>query len=50
MCRNVLQAYAFDMDKLNAFTAMYNDLDAGPFENLSKLEREMDRRFVVRRR
>ncbi len=37
---NVLQAYAFDIDKLNAFTAMYNDLmlaDCG----LSKLEREM---------
>lgn len=37
---NVLKAYAFDIDKLNAFTAMYNDLmlaDSG----LSKLEREM---------
>jgi uncharacterized peroxidase-related enzyme len=37
---NVLRAYAFDIDKLNAFTAMYNDLmlaDSG----LSKLEREM---------
>lgn len=37
---NVLQAYAFDIDKLNAFTAMYNDImlaDSG----LSKLEREM---------
>ena len=37
---NVLQAYAFDIDKLNAFTAMYNDVmlaDSG----LSKLEREM---------
>ncbi len=40
MVPNVLQAYAFDIDKLNAFTAMYNDLmlaDSG----LSKLEREM---------
>lgn len=40
MIPNVLQAYAFDIDKLNAFTAMYNDLmlaDSG----LSKLEREM---------
>ena len=26
MVPNVLQAYAFDIDKLNAFTAMYNDL------------------------
>lgn len=37
---NVLQAYAFDVDKLNAFTAIYNDLmlaDSG----LTKLEREM---------
>ncbi|SEP06562.1 uncharacterized peroxidase-related enzyme [Salinihabitans flavidus] len=37
---NVLKAYAFDVDKLNAFTGMYNDLmlaDSG----LSKLEREM---------
>ncbi|HBR38855.1 MAG TPA: alkylhydroperoxidase, partial [Sulfitobacter pontiacus] len=24
MVPNVLQAYAFDIDKLNAFTAMYN--------------------------
>jgi uncharacterized peroxidase-related enzyme len=40
MVPNVLQAYAFDIDKLNAFTVMYNDLmlaDSG----LSKLEREM---------
>ena len=40
MVPNVLCAYAFDTDKLNAFTAMYNDLmlaDSG----LSKLEREM---------
>ncbi|MDG2341347.1 MAG: peroxidase-related enzyme [Paracoccaceae bacterium] len=40
MIPNVLQAYAFDIDKLNAFTAMYNDVmlaDSG----LSKLEREM---------
>jgi uncharacterized peroxidase-related enzyme len=40
MVPNVLAAYAFDIDKLNAFTAMYNDLmlaDSG----LSKLEREM---------
>ncbi|MEO1178138.1 MAG: peroxidase-related enzyme, partial [Pseudomonadota bacterium] len=37
---NVLQAYAFDIDKLNAFTALYNDLmlaDSG----VTKLEREM---------
>ena len=37
---NVLQAYAFDIAKLNTFTAMYNDLmlaDSG----LTKLEREM---------
>ncbi len=40
MVPNVLAAYAFDIDKLNAFTAMYNDLmlaDSG----LTKLEREM---------
>ena len=37
---NVLRAYAFDIDKLNAFAALYNDMmlaDSG----LSKLEREM---------
>ncbi len=37
---NVLKAYAFDIDKLNTFAAMYNNLmlaDGG----LSKLEREM---------
>ncbi len=37
---NVLRAYAFDIDKLNAFTSIYNNLmlaDSG----LSKLEREM---------
>ncbi len=37
---NVLRAYSHDIDKLNAFTGMYNDLmlaDSG----LSKLEREM---------
>ncbi|WP_170425804.1 peroxidase-related enzyme [Ruegeria arenilitoris] len=37
---NVLRAYAFDIDKLNAFTAMYNDLMLGD-SALSKLEREM---------
>ncbi|WP_435139585.1 peroxidase-related enzyme [Pseudopelagicola sp. nBUS_19] len=40
MVPNVLKAYAFDVTKLNAFTALYNDLmlsDSG----LSKLEREM---------
>ena len=40
MIPNVLKANAFDIDKLNAFTGMYNDLmlaDSG----LSKLEREM---------
>ena len=37
---NVLQAYAFDIEKLNAFTGIYNNImlaDSG----LSKLEREM---------
>ena len=40
MVPNVLNAYAFDVDKLNAFTGLYNNLmlaDSG----LSKLEREM---------
>jgi len=40
MIPNVLKANAFDIDKLNAFTGIYNDLmlaDSG----LSKLEREM---------
>jgi uncharacterized peroxidase-related enzyme len=37
---NVLRAYAFDIPKLDAFTAMYNDLMLGP-SGLSKLEREM---------
>ena len=40
MIPNVLQAYAFDIEKLNAFTAMYNDLMLGD-SALSKLEREM---------
>lgn len=37
---NVLLAYAFDIDKLNAFTALYNDVMQAP-SGLSKLEREM---------
>jgi uncharacterized peroxidase-related enzyme len=37
---NVLKAYAFDMAKLSAFVAMYNDLMLAPC-GLSKLEREM---------
>lgn len=37
---NVLRAYAFDIGKLNAFSAFYNDLMLGP-SGLSKLEREM---------
>ncbi len=37
---NVLRAYAFDIDKLNAFTGLYNDLMLGA-SGLSKLEREM---------
>ena len=40
MVPNVLRAYAFDIDKLNAFAGLYNDVmlaDSG----LSKLEREM---------
>jgi uncharacterized peroxidase-related enzyme len=40
MVPNVLRAYAFDIVKLNAFTALYNDLMLGP-SGLSKLEREM---------
>jgi uncharacterized peroxidase-related enzyme len=37
---NVLKVYAFDMAKLSAFVAMYNDLMLAP-SGLSKLEREM---------
>lgn len=40
MVPNVLKAHAFDINKLNVFTSLYNDLmlaDSG----LSKLEREM---------
>jgi uncharacterized peroxidase-related enzyme len=40
MVPNVLKAYAFDIDKLNAFTAMYNDLMLAG-SGLTKLEREM---------
>lgn len=40
MIPNVLQAYAFDIEKLNAFTALYNDLMLAN-SGLSKLEREM---------
>ena len=37
---NVLQAYAFDNAKLEAFVGLYNDLMLAP-SGLSKLEREM---------
>ena len=40
MVPNVLQAHAFSIEKLNAFTGLYNELmlaDSG----LTKLEREM---------
>ncbi|WP_164660435.1 peroxidase-related enzyme [Tropicibacter sp. Alg240-R139] len=40
MIPNVLKANAFDIDKLTAFTTMYNDLMLAP-SGLSKLEREM---------
>ncbi len=40
MVPNVLAAYAFDIEKLNTFTAMYNDLMLGQ-SGLTKLEREM---------
>ena len=40
MVPNVLQAYAFDAEKLNSFTALYNDLMLGN-SALTKLEREM---------
>ena len=40
MIPNVLRAYAFNVEKLNSFTALYNDLLLGE-SNLSKLEREM---------
>lgn len=40
MVPNVLQAYAFDIDKLNAFTMFYNDLMLAN-SGLTKLEREM---------
>jgi uncharacterized peroxidase-related enzyme len=37
---NVLKAYAFNENKLNAFTGMYNDLMLGE-SNITPLEREM---------
>ncbi|MCK4712342.1 MAG: peroxidase-related enzyme [Marinosulfonomonas sp.] len=40
MIPNVLKAYAFDIEKLNTFAALYNDLMLGN-SGLSKLEREM---------
>jgi uncharacterized peroxidase-related enzyme len=40
MVPNVLRANAFDIEKLNAFTGMYNDLMLAK-SGLSKLEREM---------
>ena len=36
MVPNVLRAYAFDVDKLNAFSGLYNDLMLAP-SGLSKL-------------
>jgi uncharacterized peroxidase-related enzyme len=40
MVPNVLQSYAFDIAKLDAFTALYNDMMLAE-SGLSKLEREM---------
>lgn len=40
MVPNVIRAYLFDINKINAFTAMYNDLMLGA-SGLTKLEREM---------
>ena len=40
MVPNVLRAYAFDIDKLNAFAGLYNDVMLAE-SGLSKLEREM---------
>lgn len=40
MIPNVLLSYAFDADKLRAFSAMYNDLMLAP-SGLTKAEREM---------
>lgn len=40
MVPNVLKAHAFDIDKLNTFTALYNDLMLAE-SGLTKLEREM---------
>ena len=40
MVPNVLQAYAFDIAKLDAFTGMYNELMLAG-SGLSKLDREM---------
>ena len=40
MVPNVLNAYAFDEKKLNAFSGLYNDLMLGE-SGLSKLDREM---------
>ena len=40
MIPNVLRAYAFDIDKLDAFTGVYNNLMLAP-SGVSKLEREM---------
>ena len=40
MVPNVLKAYAFDMEKLRAFSGMYNELMLGD-SGLTKLEREM---------
>ncbi|KHA53818.1 Alkylhydroperoxidase AhpD family core domain protein [Sulfitobacter geojensis] len=40
MVPNVLRAHAFDVNKLNAFTALYNDLMLAD-SALTKLEREM---------
>lgn len=40
MVPNVLRAYAFDIDKLDVFTAFYNDLMLAN-SGLTKLEREM---------
>ena len=40
MVPNVLKAYAFDINKLDAFTSIYNELMLSE-SGLSKLEREM---------
>ena len=46
MVPNILQAYAFDIDKLNAFTTFYNDLMLGNSSEQVRARNDCGGRFI----